>query len=278
MSMRSHGDEPRTFVDWQDVEPFVGHVPTSRLLMPLRRLRTLHPAQIADIVEQASHDEGEEIISAVHQDPELEADVFEELDSEHQVEFLRDRSDEEVAAVLAEMGADDAADLITELDQERRLHVLQLLPPAKQAKVRALLGYNSDSAGGLMTTDFIAVPQDATVSDAIAAVRAADLPEQVASDVFVTDSEQRLAGSVPLVALVQSGDGQRISELVEPDRTALHPDDDFPQVAMAMADFNLVCAPVIDDDGRILGVITVDDVLEQMMPDAWRRRAEAEGD
>jgi CBS domain-containing protein len=278
MSMRSHGDEPRTFVDWQDVEPFVGHVPTSRLLMPLRRLRTLHPAQIADIVEQASHDEGEEIISAVHQDPELEADVFEELDSEHQVEFLRDRSDEEVAAVLAEMGADDAADLITELDQERRLHVLQLLPPAKQAKVRALLGYNSDSAGGLMTTDFIAVPQDATVSEAIAAVRAADLPEQVASDVFVTDPEQRLAGSVPLVALVQSGDGQRISELVEPDRTALHPDDDFPQVALAMADFNLVCAPVIDDDGRILGVITVDDVLEQMMPDAWRRRAEAEGD
>ena len=278
LGMRTHPDEPRTFVDWQDVEPFVGHVPTSRLLMPLRRLRTLHPAQIADIVEQASHDEGEEIISAVHQDPELEAEVFEEMGIEHQVEFLRDRSDAEAAAVLAGMEADDAADLITELPQERRMPVLTMLPPAKQAKVRALLGYNADSAGGLMTTDFIAVGQDATVSEAIAAVRRADVPEQVAADVFITDSEHRLTGSVPLLTLVQHGDGQRVTELIEPGRTALHPDDDFSDVALAMADFNLVCAPVVDDENRLIGVITVDDVLEQILPEAWRRRAEAEGD
>ena len=278
LGVRGHPENSSAFVDWQDVEPFVGHVPTSRLLLPLRRLRTLHPAQIADIVEQASHEEGEEIISAVHQDPELEADVFEELDTEHQVEFLRDRSDEEAAAVLAEMGADDAADLITEIDQPRRLHVLSLLPSGKQAKVRALLGYNSDSAGGLMTTDFVSVPRDATVTQALEAVRAADVPEQVASDVFVTDSDQRLAGSVPLVTLVQHGNGSRIGDLIEPGERALHPDDDFPEVALRMADFNLICVPVVDDDNRIIGVITVDDVLEAMLPDSWRRRAEADGD
>ena len=127
-------NESPGFVDWAAVEPFVGHVPSSRLLMPLRRLRRLHPAQIADLVEAASHDEGEEIISAVHGDPELEADVFEELNTEHQVEFLRDKSDAEAAAVLAEMGPDDAADLVTELDQPRRAPILSLLPPSQQAK------------------------------------------------------------------------------------------------------------------------------------------------
>ena len=136
--------------------------PRSRLLMPLRRLRRLHPAQIADLVEAASHDEGEEIISAVHGDPELEADVFEELNTEHQVEFLRDKSDAEAAAVLAEMGPDDAADLVTELDQPRRAPILSLLPPSQQAKVRALLSYGQSSAGGLMSPDFVSVAPDAT--------------------------------------------------------------------------------------------------------------------
>src|SRR5438552_9917320 len=136
--LRTQPRETRDFVDWANVEPFVGHVPSSRLLLPLRRLRRLHPAQIADIVEHASHEEGEEIISAVHGDPELEADVFEELNTEHQVEFLKSRSDAEAAAVLAEMGTDDAADLITELEQESRAPIHALLPPALKAKVHGL--------------------------------------------------------------------------------------------------------------------------------------------
>ena len=116
-------------VDWASIEPFVAHVPTARLRIPYRKLARLHPAQIADLVEAASHEEGEEIIEAVGQDRELEADVFEELDAEHQIEFVRSRTDAEAARLLATMAPDDAADLIAELDQERRLPVLQLLPP-----------------------------------------------------------------------------------------------------------------------------------------------------
>lgn len=276
--VRSHPRETGAFVDWANVEPFVGHVPTSRLLLPLRPLRRLHPAQIADIVEHASHEEGEEIISAVHGDPELEADVFEELNTEHQVEFLRQRTDAEAAAVLAEMGTDDAADLITELDQDRRASVLALLPPAQQAKVRALLSYNSDSAGGLMSPDFVAVREDATVGDALAAVKKADVSDQIAADVFLTDEEGRLSGAVPLLQLVQHGDGEHLVELKQRGKTHVHPNDDFPEVARMMADFNLTCAPVVDDDDHIIGVITVDDVLEAMLPDSWRRRAEADAD
>jgi CBS domain-containing protein len=265
------------FVDWAAVEPFVGHVPSSRLLMPLRRLRRLHPAQIADLVEAASHDEGEEIISAVHGDPELEADVFEELNTEHQVEFLRDKSDAEAAAVLAEMGPDDAADLVTELDQPRRAPILSLLPPTQQAKVRALLSYGQSSAGGLMSPDFVSVTPDATVSDAIAAVCAADVVPQVAADVFLLD-DGHLAGSVPLIELLRADGATRIADLVEHSNASVNADDDFPEVARRMADFNLTVVAVLDDDNRVVGVITVDDVLEAMLPNSWRRRAEADGD
>ena len=274
--LRARPRETRAFVDWANVEPFVGHVPTSRLLLPLRRLRMLHPAQIADLVEHASHEEGEEIISAVHQDPELEADVFEEMNTEHQVEFLSERSNEEAAAILAGMAPDDVVDLITELDQDRRAPILALLPAAQQAKVRALLNYNPGSAGGLMSPDFVAVSKDSLVADALAAVRAATTSEQVSADVFLLDAERRLVGAVPLVNLVRSNDGGHVSELAQRGNTSVHEDDDFPEVARVMADFNLTVAPVVNDDEHIVGVITVDDVLEAMLPDSWRRRAEAD--
>ncbi|MBV8301903.1 MAG: magnesium transporter, partial [Candidatus Dormibacteraeota bacterium] len=247
-------------------------------LLPLRRLRRLHPAQIADLVEAASHDEGEEIISAVHSDPELEADVFEELDIEHQVEFLRDRSDEDAAKVLAEMNADDAADLITDLDQNRRAPILAKLPAPQQAKVRALLSYNSESAGGLMSTDFVALPASKTAGDALAAIRAVDLLPQLVADVFVTDSDSRLAGAVPISDLVRADPAASLGSLAEHGKVSVRPDDDFTEVARRMADFNLTVAPVVDGEDRLIGAITVDDVLEAMLPESWRRRADAAED
>ncbi len=119
-------------LDWRSVQPFVGHVPTAKLLMPLQRLRRLHPAQIADIVEGASHDEGQEIIEAVESDPGLTADIFEELDTEHQVEFLQSKSNDEAAKLLERMAPDDAADLLAAMDQDRRKPVFDLMSPNQQ--------------------------------------------------------------------------------------------------------------------------------------------------
>ena len=109
-----------TFLDWAGVEPFTGHVPTVRLRVPHPKLARLHPAQLADLVEAASHGEGEEILRAVGGDGELEADVYEELDPRHQIEFLAERPDEEVAAMMSRMEPDDVVDLLGELDNERR--------------------------------------------------------------------------------------------------------------------------------------------------------------
>jgi CBS domain-containing protein len=267
---------PTGVVDWSDVEPFVGHVPSARLLLPLRRLRRLHPAQIADIVEGASHDEGEEILSAVEADPELEADVFEELDTHHQVEFLEDKSDQEIAEILGEMAPDDAADLLAELDQDRRRPVLEALPPEQQRKVRSLLSYNPETAGGMMSPDFVSVSVDGTAADALEAVRTSsdDLPPLAASTVFITDGEGRLQASVSVVELLRAASDRPLRDyLAEPVPPHIHADESLEQVALTMADFNMSAAAVVERaDRRIIGVITSDDLIEALIPRDWRRR------
>ncbi len=258
-------------LDWSSIEPFVGHVPTAQLRIPYRKLARLHPAQIADLVEEASHDEGEEIIEAVGQDSALEADVFEELDTDHQLEFLRSRSDREVAALLANMAPDDAADLLVDLDHERRQPVLELMPPARQRKVRSLLSYNRESAGGLMNPDYVCVPGSTTVSDVLERVRASDSLPETLSVVYTMDRDRRVSGSVSIVRLLRSDPSTVVSELVEPDPIVLPPDADIHEVVRKMTDYNLTAVPVVDAEKQMIGVITVDDVLELMLPEGWRR-------
>ena len=270
---RGHDTEHRQFVPWGEIEPFVGHVPSSRLKLGIRRLRRLHPALIADLVEAASHEEGEEILEAVGADKELEADVFEELDDEHQVEFLRERSDQEVAAVLTRMASDDVADLLLEIDQERRLPVLNLLPSSKQRKVKALLGHNPSTAGGLMNPDFTSAHSDENVADAVARIRGSELGAQQVSIVCVIDSVGALAGVVSIVDLVRAHDDTSLSSLLDASTPTVSPGDDLPEVARLMSDFNLIALPVLDRGRRPVGIIAVDDVLEELIPEDWRRRA-----
>jgi CBS domain-containing protein len=262
----------RPFLDWTDLEPFVGHVPSARLRFSHRKLANLHPAEIADLVEAASHDEGEEIIEAVGQDRELEADVFEELDEHHQLEFIRERPDSQVAAVIARMAPDDAADLIVELDQDRRGRVLALLPPPKRRRIEALLGYNPSTAGGLMSPDFIGLAPSDTVERAIERVRSSDLAPGTLTTVYLIDAQGGLSGSVPVVSLLRAEGQAALDDVAEHEPVSVKTGADLPEVARTMTDYNLVMLPVLDEDERVVGVITVDDVLELTLPTGWRRR------
>ena len=269
---REHEGERESFVAWTELEPFVAHVPTSRLRLAHRRLAQLHPAQIADLVEAASHEEGEEILEALGHDKELEADIFEELDDEHQLEFLRERSDEEVAGLLARMESDDAADLLMGLDQDRRLPVLNLLPPAKQRKLRGLLGHNPQTAGGLMNPDFLSVTGRSTVEQALEMVRRSDLPPEGLQTVLVLDDEAKLAGSLSLGALIKADAHEALGALADEHAPTVSAEADVPEIARMMADFNLMSLPVVDAEGRPIGVLAVDDILELLVPEEWRRR------
>jgi CBS domain-containing protein len=263
---------PRAIVDWAEIEPFVSHVPSARLRIPYRKLARLHPARIADLVEAASHEEGEEIIEAVGQDKALEADVFEELDPEHQVEFVDARSDADAAALLASMAADDAADLISEIEQERRAPILELLPEPQRRKVRSLLRYHPETAGGLMSPDFLLLPDSTTVTDALEAIRTSSVPREALAVVFVANGEGRVSGSLSSVHVIQSPPQALLGEVASTEVGHVHPDWDLGAVVRKMSDYNLTVAPVLDPDhAAILGVITVDDVLELLLPSGFRR-------
>ena len=263
-------------LDWKDVQPFVGHVPTAKLLVPLQRLRRLHPAQIADLVEGASHDEGEEIMDAVEGDVELTADVFEELDEEHRAEFLRTRSNEEAARVLDRMAPDDAADLLNMLDQERRLPVLNLMAASQQLKLRKLLQYHPTTAGGMMSPDYVWVVRGATVEEAIEAIRADDkTPHQLLSTVFVTEHDGKFVGSVAAVDLIRANRGRKVDELDKLVKMHVDASADLTEFSLLVSDYNLTAIAVTDHGDNLIGAISVDDLIGQLIPDDWRSRAEA---
>ncbi|MGD0604226.1 MAG: CBS domain-containing protein [Streptosporangiaceae bacterium] len=266
-------DDAAVFRNWHDFEWLIGHAGSALLRSPFVRIRRLKPAQIADLLEHASREEGTEILGRVRADPELEADVFEELDEDLATRLLGARTDEEIAGVLARMRADDAADAIAELPQRRRQPVLDLLPPGQRAKVLTLMGFNSTSAGGLMGMDFVALPSMASVGDALARVRdSALLQPEALTSVYAVDDDGGLRGVARLVTLVQADPGACVIDVSDTDPVRVGTDTDITDVAVLMTDYNLITIPVVDDARRLLGVITVDDVLEVTLPGDWRRR------
>jgi Mg/Co/Ni transporter MgtE len=271
------GGRPAEFRAWAMFEPLIGHAGSALLRGPFGRIRRLKPAQIADLLEAASRDEETEILGQVHADPELEADVFEELDEDLATRLLGARTDREIAGVLTRMRADDAADAIAELPQRRRQPVLDLLPPGPRAKVLTLMGYNPTSAGGLMGMDFVAVAAGATVGAAIAAVAAAvSLQPEALTSVHALDKDGRLCGVCKLVTLLQADPAAPVAGVCDDDPVRVGADADVVDVAVLMSDYNLTTVPVVDDRRMLLGVITVDDVLEVTLPEDWRRREAAQ--
>jgi CBS domain-containing protein len=270
------GEHVHQIRDWREFEPLIGHTRSALLRGPFARIRRLKPAQIADLLEDASKAEETEILGQVHADPELEADVFEELDEELATRLLGARTDPEIAQVISRMRADDAADTIVELPQQRRQKVLDLLPLGQRTKVLTLMGFNPTSAGGMMGVDYLALPVNATAADAIAAVRRAEevQPEALTS-VHAVDQARRLRGVARLVTLVQANPDSDLIGACDTDPVRVGADTDVMDVAVLMTDYNLLAIPVVDEQCRMLGLITVDDVLEVTLPEEWRRREAA---
>jgi CBS domain-containing protein len=259
--------------DWKAFEPLIGHTASVRSRASFGRVGKLKPAQIADLLEDASRQEGEEILHVVHTDPELEADVFEELDPDIANKLFEDKTDDEVADVIAHMRADDAADAIAELPQNRRTTILDLLPPGVRTKVVTLLSFNATSAGGIMGVDLLAVPLEATVEEALRRVRLAEgvQPEALVT-IHAVDDAQHLVGTVNVIDLLHAEPETSLQDVVDTNPVRVAPETDVVDVTLLMADYNLMTVPVVGPDGHLLGVITVDDVLEATIPEDWRRR------
>ncbi|MBY8860098.1 CBS domain-containing protein [Nocardia sp. CA2R105] len=261
--------------DWKSFEPLIGHSQSLTQRRLAGRLRSLKPAELADLLEEADKRERGEILDHVHDDPELEADVFEELESEQASRLLDDRSDAEVAALLGRMRADDAADAVADLRQSRRRRVLDLMPAGQRTKVITLMGFNPDSAGGLMNVDTASCGPDSTAAQALSVIaQARGVQPEALLKVHVLD-EGHLLGVVSVILLLQADSATPVRELMDTDPVRVTPDTDLTDIALLMADYNLYAMPVVDDTDRVLGVVTVDDVLEAAIPEDWRRREPA---
>jgi sporulation protein YlmC with PRC-barrel domain len=262
--------------DWKAFEPLIGHARSDPVRRRSGRFGGFKPAEIADLLEDADKAEGGEILDRVRSDPELEADVFEELDPDKASRLLDGMPDGEVAGLLGRMRADDAADAIADLRQSRRRRVLDMMPAPQRTKVITLMGFNPESAGGLMNVDYVSCAASATAGTAVALIAdARSIQPEALIKMHVVDEDRRLVGVVSVIALLQADAAESIGALMDSDPIRVGSEADLTDIALLMADFNLYSIPVVDEQDRMLGVVTVDDVLEATIPEDWRRREPA---
>jgi len=215
-----------------------------------------------------------EVASAL--DDEKLADVLEELPEDDQVEILGQLEEERAADVLEAMQPDDAADLLSELPQADAEKLLELMEPDEAAPLRRLLAYSDDTAGGMMTTEPIILPPDATVADALARVRQPELSPALAAQVYVCrppleTPTGRFIGIAHIQRLLREPPSALVSGVVDSSIEPLRPEVPLAAITHHLATYNMVAAPVVDENDHLLGAVTVDDVLDHLLPDDWRR-------
>ncbi len=260
-------------VAWEEVQGFAStenEQGTSNLLSTLSNLRA---ADLAAVIQDLAPKRRVEVARAL--DDERLADVLEEMDEAERVALLSELEGERAADVLGEMDPDDAADLLREIGEVRAQELIDLMEPEDAEDVIRLMTYEDYSAGGMMTTEPLIMSADYTVADALAAVRKSEISPALASQVFVTRQPLetptgRFIGMVHYQRLLREPPATLLGSLVDTDTQGLSPEATLNEVSSYLASYNLLSVPVVDGNERLLGAVTVDDVLDHLLPDNWR--------
>ena len=260
-------------VAWEEVTGFASTEQNQGVANLMSTLANLRAADLAAVLQDLAPKRRIEVAIAL--DDERLADVLEEMDESDRVALLAELEGERAADVLGEMDPDDAADLLREIGEERANALLELMEPEDAEDVLRLMTYEDYSAGGMMTTEPLIMSADNTVADALAAVRKSEISPALASQVFVTRQPLetptgRFIGMVHYQRLLREPPATLLGSLVDTDTQGLSPDATLNEVSSYLASYNLLSVPVVDGNERLLGAVTVDDVLDHLLPDNWR--------
>ncbi|RJQ31879.1 MAG: magnesium transporter [Actinobacteria bacterium] len=261
---------PPKFIDWENVDILSRADPSLHLKVSHDKLSLLHPADIADMVNELSPKQRTAILESL--DMEVAAETMEEMDPEFQVEALTDMENEKASHILEEMAPDDAADLLADIPKEKADELLNLMDKEEARELRNLLQHPENTAGGIMTTDFVTLAADINVRQAIESVRQQSKEVDEMYYLYITDSVGRLYGVLSLKQLITARLDQKIEKIMvtEPIKVTLETEQE--EVARLVAKYNLLAIPVVDKHDHLHGIVTVDDAIDVVIPTAWKRR------
>lgn len=259
-------------IDWADVGYLATDAATVQLKSSRGKLTRLHPVEIARLAEAFSYQQGAEIVESL--DDETAAETLEEMAAARQAQIIGDMDKERAADILEHMSPDEAADVLGDLPEDKAEDLLNRMESDEQLEVAELLPYEDDSAGGLMTTEFVTLPRDLTVGDALARLREMAQTPNMIYYLYVVAGENswKLVGVIALRSLILSDPSAPLERVMRTDLQVAHPDDEAVDVAQKIAEYNLLALPVVDEAGDILGIVTFDDAIEILLPKDWRKR------
>lgn len=231
-----------------------------RLNISYQKLEDMHPADLADIVEELSPAEREAIFETI--DSEAAADALSEVeDPKMQASILEALEPEKAADIVEEMAPDEAADVLSELEEETSEEILEEMDSAPKTEVRELLEFDEDTAGGMMNNEFVSLHENATVTDALGALRGNEDLLEGLNTLFLVDSEERLSAAIPLARLFIASGGAKLKDLASETRIDVTVDEKQDRVTELFDKYNLLTLPVVDEEGKLVGVITADDII-----------------
>ncbi|MDR2196428.1 MAG: CBS domain-containing protein [Coriobacteriales bacterium] len=247
-------------IAWNYMELVDRDLSNVKLSMSHKRLSELHPADVADILEQLNPHQRALVFD--HLDKQQAAETFSELEDEFQANMIDDLSEHEAADLLAQMDPDDAADILGDLPYEKKEKLLWLMGVSDQRRIRSLLGYREKTAGGIMTPEFVAVPEEMSVGATIEYLRQLDEDHESVHYVYTLDSNGMLSGALSLRSLVLAAGDTSVFDLATRDLITARPEDDQEDVADAISKYDLLAMPVVDESGTLLGIVTIDDAMD----------------
>jgi magnesium transporter len=266
-------DFPQRLISWDVIDPVQSDEQSMKLRISHKKLAKLHPADIAEIVGQLGGRDREAIFASL--DDETAADVVEESEDEIQAQILARLDDERAADILEAMAPDEAADLLADLPEDRREQLIAKMEDDEADDVEELLHYGDDTAGGLMTPDYVSVPVELTAEETINRLRELEPDAESIYYIYVTDGDDSLLGVLSLRDLIVAKAQTPIADIMIQRVVAVPLDAKPEDVAAVIAKYNLLAVPVVDDDDRMQGIVTIDDALDTVMPAGIRRRARA---